>query len=57
MESNDDPVHQGYNWHKGDYKLNKLIVIGRAFALIDEVTLPLLFTTFICPHLEYGNLI
>ena len=25
MESNIDPVNQGYNWHKGDYyKLNKL---------------------------------
>ena len=34
-----------------------LAVIRRSFALIDEVTLPLLFTTLVRPHLEYGNLV
>ena len=30
-----------------------LAVIRRSFALIDEVTLPLLFTTLVRPHLKY----
>ena len=34
-----------------------LAVIRRAFALIDGATLPLLYTTFVRPHLEYGNLL
>ena len=34
-----------------------LAVIRRSFALIDEVTLPLLFKSLVRPHLEYGNLI
>ena len=34
-----------------------LAVIRRAFALLDETTLPLLFKTLVRPQLEYGNLI
>ena len=34
-----------------------LAVIRRSFALIDDVTLSLLFTTLVRPHLEFGNLI
>ena len=34
-----------------------LAVFRRSFALTDEVTLPLLFTTLVRPHLEYGNLV
>ena len=34
-----------------------LAVIRRSFTLIDEVTLPLLFTTLVRPQLEYGNLV
>ena len=34
-----------------------LAVIRRSFSLLDEGTLPLLFTTLVRPHLEYGNLI
>ena len=34
-----------------------LAVIRRSFAVIDQVTLPLLFKTLVRPHLEYGNLI
>ena len=34
-----------------------LAVIRRSFALIDEVTLPMLYKSLVRPHLEYGNLI
>ena len=34
-----------------------LAVIRRSFALINERTLPLLYTTLVRPHLEYGNLV
>lgn len=34
-----------------------LAVIRRSFALIDEMTLPLLFKSLVRPHLEYGNLV
>ena len=34
-----------------------LAVIKRSFALIDKVTLPMLYKSLVRPHLEYGNLI
>lgn len=34
-----------------------LAVIRRSFALLNEVTLPLLFKSLVRPHLEYGNLV
>ena len=34
-----------------------LAVVRRSFALLDEVTLPLLFKSLVRPHLEYGNLV
>ena len=34
-----------------------LSLVRRAFANIDEHTMPLLFKTLVRPHLEYGNLI
>ena len=34
-----------------------LAVIRRSFALMDDVTIPLLFKTLVRPHLEFGNLI
>ena len=33
-----------------------LAVIRRSFALMDDVTIPLLFKTLVRPHLEFGNL-
>ena len=34
-----------------------LAVIRRSFALMDKVTLPMLYKSLVRPHLEYGNLI
>ena len=34
-----------------------LAVIHRSFAVIDDVTLPLLYKSLVRPHLEHGNLI
>jgi len=43
------------------YAVNKasrlLGLIRTTFSCIDEDTLPRLFTTFVRPHLEYGNII
>ena len=34
-----------------------LAVIKKSFSLINEVTLPILFNTFVHPHFGYGNLV
>ena len=39
-------------------KANSILgLIKRSFATLDEDTLPLLFTSMVLPHLEYGNII
>ena len=32
-----------------------LVIIRKSFALLDSVTLPLLYKSLVRPHLEYGN--
>jgi hypothetical protein len=32
-------------------------LVRATFTCIDETTLPRIFTTMVCPHLEYGNVI
>ena len=34
-----------------------MAVIRRSFQLLDKTTLPMLFKTLVCPHLEYGNIV
>lgn len=39
-------------------KANRILgLIKKSFASLDETTLPLLYTTMVRPHLEYGNII
>ena len=32
-------------------------LIKKSFAILDKRTLPLLYKSLVCPHLEYGNVI